>query len=124
MRRIQRRNQPAMGGRTAESYNGVRKEIPAAMKRKSLLQTLILLTLLFSLIGIKPVSANTVPPPGGVLQTGASISITLQPGRLSLHETATGTVSLQEVPPGGYTSAEFTCTYRADLVQVSDILVS
>jgi hypothetical protein len=119
------RNQPAMQGMTAESYNEIRKEISAAMKMKRLLQILIVLTLLFSLIGThQPVSANTAPQFRGVLQLGSSISIAVQPTLISRNETATATVSLKGVPSSGYTSAEFNCTYRADLVQVSDIVVS
>lgn len=98
---------------------------PAAMNTTRLLQIPIVLTLLFASVGTsQPVSASTDPQLRGIQQTPPSVSITILPALISLHESATATVSLNDVPAGGYTSAEFNCTYRADLVQVSDIVLT
>ena len=119
------RNIPATRGMTAESYNEIRKEASVAMNTKRMLQILIVLTLLFNLIGTgEAVSANTVPQRRGIPQTGPSVSITILPPLISINATATATVSLKDVLTDGYTSAEFNCTYRADLVQVRDIVVT
>jgi hypothetical protein len=45
------------------------------------------------------------------------------PGNVGIGETILVTVYLNNVPPSGYTSAEFTCTYPPDLVAISNILV-
>ncbi len=58
-----------------------------------------------------------------IVQTPASASIVVAPTSVNVGETATATVSLNNVPAEGYTSAEFTCTYDASLVEVSNILV-
>ena len=42
---------------------------------------------------------------------------------IQIGETALATVSLNNVPPNEYTSAEFTCTYDESLVEVSNITV-
>jgi len=46
------------------------------------------------------------------------------PGSVGVGETILVTVYLNNVPPSGYASAEFTCTYPPDLVAVSNILVT
>jgi hypothetical protein len=56
-----------------------------------------------------------------VVQTQASVSTSVTPGSVNVGESATATVSLNNVPAGGYTSAEFTCTYNPSLVEVSNI---
>lgn len=53
-----------------------------------------------------------------------SASTVVNPTSLNVGETATVTVSLNNVPAEGYTSAEFTCTYNATLVDVSNIVVT
>lgn len=55
-----------------------------------------------------------------VLQTGPSVTTTVNPTSVNVGETAVITVSLNNVPAEGYTSAEFTCTYNASLVDVGD----
>jgi len=52
-----------------------------------------------------------------------SASVEVNPTSLNVGETATVTVSLNNIPAGGYTSAEFICVYNFGLVQVSNILV-
>lgn len=59
-----------------------------------------------------------------VLQTPTAVSISVSPASVNVGESATATVSLNNVPAEGYTSAEFTCTYNASLVEVSNILVT
>jgi hypothetical protein len=43
---------------------------------------------------------------------------------VGINETILVTVSLHNVPPSGFSSAEFTCTYQPDLVAVSNVLVA
>jgi hypothetical protein len=57
-----------------------------------------------------------------VIQNQGSASTVVNPTSVNVGETATVTVSLNNVPAEGYTSAEFTCTYDANLVEVSNIL--
>ena len=59
----------------------------------------------------------TPPPPPPV-----SVSTVIAPPTVQVGESATVTVSLNGVPAEGYSSAEFTCTYNASLVEVSNIL--
>ena len=59
-----------------------------------------------------------------VVQTQASASTTVSPTTVNVGETATVTVSLNNVPAEGYTSAEFVCTYNPSIVEVSNIAVT
>ena len=59
-----------------------------------------------------------------VNQPNPSVTTSVNPGSINAGENATVTVSLNNVPAAGYTSAEFTCTYNASLVQVSNIAVA
>ena len=59
-----------------------------------------------------------------VIQSQASVSTVVNPTSINVNESAVATVSLNNIPPEGYTSAEFTCTYNASLVEVSNIAVS
>lgn len=59
-----------------------------------------------------------------VVQTQPSASMIVSPTTVNVGETATVTVSLNNVPAGGYTSAEFTCTYDSSILQVSNIAVA
>ncbi|HLO31791.1 MAG TPA: carboxypeptidase regulatory-like domain-containing protein [Anaerolineales bacterium] len=52
-----------------------------------------------------------------------SVSTVVSPASVNAGETATVTVSLNNVPAEGYTSAEFTCTYNAGLVEAGNIVV-
>jgi hypothetical protein len=54
----------------------------------------------------------------------ASVSTSVTPGTINAGESALVTVSLNNIPSEGYTSAEFTCTYNASLIQVSNIAVT
>jgi hypothetical protein len=56
-----------------------------------------------------------------VVQTLPSSTTVVSPTSVNVGETALVTVSLNNVPAEGYTSAEFTCTYDATLIQVSNI---
>lgn len=56
--------------------------------------------------------------------TEQSTSTSVNPTNAKVGDTATVTVSLNSVPAeGGYTSAEFTCTYDESLLEVSNIKV-
>lgn len=56
-----------------------------------------------------------------VLQTPTAVSTSVSPASVNVGESATATVSLNNVPAEGYTSAEFTCTYNPSVVEVSNI---
>lgn len=47
--------------------------------------------------------------------------VMLNPASVLIGETATGSVVLNNIPQGGYASAEFTCTYDPALVSISNI---
>jgi hypothetical protein len=51
----------------------------------------------------------------------SSVSTVVVPTIIPVGGTSVATVSLNSVPAGGYTSAEFTCTYDPALVEVSNI---
>jgi hypothetical protein len=53
-----------------------------------------------------------------VVQTQPSVVTTISPSSVNVGETAVATVTLNNVPAEGYTSAEFTCTYDPNLVTV------
>ena len=59
-----------------------------------------------------------------IIVTQPSVSTSVNPTSVNAGETAVATVSLNNIPAEGYTSAEFTCTYDASLVQVSNIAVT
>ena len=54
----------------------------------------------------------------------ASVSTSVAPGSVNAGESAVVTVSLNNIPAGGYASTEFTCTYNVTLVQVSNIVAT
>jgi len=53
-----------------------------------------------------------------------SVTTEVSPTSLNVGDSAIATISLNNVPAEGYTSAEFTCSYNASLIQVSNIAVS
>lgn len=55
---------------------------------------------------------------------GPYVSTTVDPLSILIDETAQATVRLNNVPTEGYTSAEFTCSFSANLVEVSNIVVT
>ena len=59
---------------------------------------------------------NIVTPP-----PSASVTTSVSPSSVNVGESAVVTISLNNVPAEGYTSAEFTCTYDANLVAVSNV---
>jgi murein DD-endopeptidase MepM/ murein hydrolase activator NlpD len=52
------------------------------------------------------------------------VSTVVVPASINVNETALATVSLNNVPAEGYTSAEFTCTYNASVAEVSNIVTT
>jgi hypothetical protein len=70
-----------------------------------------------------PAPTNTPPPaPSSTPQSsGPFVSTEVNPASLNLGGTALVNVKLNNVPPEGYKSAEFTCTYNAGLVEKSNI---
>ena len=59
-----------------------------------------------------------------VVDQGQSVSTVVTPTGITVGESAVVTVNLNNVPPEGYTSAEFTCTYPPSLVEVGNIVVT
>jgi len=53
-----------------------------------------------------------------------SVSTSVNPTSLNVGESAVVTVSLNNVPAEGYTSAEFTCTYDPNLLEASDLVIA
>ncbi len=53
-----------------------------------------------------------------------SVSTIVIPTSINVGQIATVNVNLNNIPIGGYTSAEFTCTYNPTLVEVSNIAVT
>jgi hypothetical protein len=56
--------------------------------------------------------------------TEPSASVSAEPGSMKVGESSTVSVSLDNIPEGGYTSAEFTCTYDAAKIEVSNIVLT
>ncbi len=56
--------------------------------------------------------------------TGPYASVVIDPTHVNVGESAVATVSLSNVPPEGYTSAEFTCTYDGNIVEASSIVAA
>lgn len=63
-----------------------------------------------------PTPTNTPPSP-----TSASVTTSLTPPSVLVGGSSTVAVSLNNIPAGGFASAEFTCTYNPTLVEVSII---
>jgi hypothetical protein len=59
-----------------------------------------------------------------IVNQDQSVSTELTDDTITEGESTTVTVNLNNVPPEGYTSAEFTCTYPPSLVEVSNIVVT
>ncbi len=59
-----------------------------------------------------------------VVQEGPSVTTAVTPTSLTVGQTASVSVSLGNVAAGGYRSAEFTCTYNANLLEVSNIVAT
>ena len=58
-----------------------------------------------------------------IVNTQPSASTNVNPASLNVGESGLATVSLNNVPGSGYTSAEFTCTYDPALLSVSNIII-
>ena len=67
-----------------------------------------------SAAGETPTPTSTPPPAEAFVSTEAN------PTQLQAGETASVSIRLNNVPAEGYKSAEFTCTYRAGVVEKSD----
>jgi hypothetical protein len=95
------------------------------MKSKRLFQILVLLTLLISPFGSnQPARASAdLSAPRNIIQNEPSISMSVSPSNVNPGETALVTVSLNNVPAEGYSSAEITCIYNPSLVAANNIVV-
>ena len=59
-----------------------------------------------------------------VTPTDPSSTTSADPGSVKVGESSLVSVSLDNIPAEGYTSAEFACTYDAAMVEVSNIVVT
>jgi hypothetical protein len=59
-----------------------------------------------------------------VIPTDPSSTTSAEPASMKVGESTAVSVSLNNVPAEGYTSAEFSCTYDAAMVEVSNIVVT
>jgi len=59
-----------------------------------------------------------------VVNVEPSVSTSANPTSVNVGESATVTVSLNNVPTDGYTSAEFTCTYDPTVLEAGNIVVA
>jgi hypothetical protein len=66
--------------------------------------------------GFYTLTVRQVPP-----VSDSSVSTVVNPTNIEVGQTSTAVVSLNNVPTEGYTAVEFTCTYDATLVEVSNI---
>lgn len=62
------------------------------------------------------------PLPTATTPSGPYVSTSVNPSTIQIGETALVSVSLNNVPPEGFTSAEITCTYDPVLIEVSNIV--
>jgi murein DD-endopeptidase MepM/ murein hydrolase activator NlpD len=69
-------------------------------------------------------STSTAPPSTTPTLSAAYVSTTLNLSSINVGATAVATVSLNNVPTAGYSSAEFTCTYNPALLEVSNIVMA
>ena len=69
-------------------------------------------------------STSTAPPSTTPTLSAAYVSTTLNLSSINVGGTAVATVSLNNVPTAGYSSAEFTCTYNPALLEVSNIAMA
>lgn len=68
---------------------------------------------------VVPTATVVVPP-----SSSAYVTTSLSPANVMVGSSAIATVSLNNVPAGGFASAEFTCTYNAGIVEVSNIVAT
>jgi glucose/arabinose dehydrogenase len=71
-----------------------------------------------------PISSTPtlIPTATGTAPSGPFISTTVNSPSVAVGDTAIVSVNLNNVPVEGYTSAEITCTYNANLVEASNII--
>ena len=79
--------------------------------------------------GSETPTASVTPSPTQVMSPtptlfGPYVSTTVNPQTIYIDETALVTVSLNNVPAEGYTSAELSCSFDASIVEVSNIVVT
>jgi cohesin domain-containing protein/dockerin type I repeat protein len=70
-------------------------------------------------MGLYMLTLREVVPP-----SQPAVSTVVVPTSINVGETAAVTVNLSDIPAEGYTSAEFTCTYDASLVEASSVAVT
>ncbi|HLP80997.1 MAG TPA: cohesin domain-containing protein, partial [Nitrosomonas sp.] len=89
------------------------------MSTKIIRFSIVFLSLL-ALVTPSPVKSQAAETP----PAGAFVSIEVSTASLSIGETASVNVKLNNVPGEGYKSAEFTCNYDGTLVEKSNIVVT
>ncbi|MCP4140507.1 MAG: hypothetical protein GY755_09490 [Chloroflexi bacterium] len=53
-----------------------------------------------------------------------ALSAEVSPATIAIDESSVASIGLNDLPEGGYTSAEFSCTYPVDVVSISNIVVT
>lgn len=69
-----------------------------------------------------PATPTLIPTATSTAPSGPYISTTVNTPHVAVGDTALVTVSLNNVPAAGYTSAEITCAYNANLIEASSIV--
>jgi murein DD-endopeptidase MepM/ murein hydrolase activator NlpD len=78
-------------------------------------------------IGVNTSTPTTTATPtatGTILPTGPYVRTDIPQASLNVGETGLVTVSLNNVPAEGFTSAEFTCSYNPGIVEVNNIVLA
>lgn len=74
-------------------------------------------------LGMQIIDRN-FPQSQDIIQDYPTVSTVVSPSSVNIGEVARVTVSLNNVPTEGYTSAEITCTYDPNLVEATNIVVA
>ncbi len=86
------------------------------MQFRRLTQVFVVIVMLFGVLGSVQHAQAQVEQP--------ALSMVINPTSVEVGETAAVSIGLDNVPAEGYTSGEFTCTYDATKIEVSDIVVA
>jgi len=71
-----------------------------------------------------PIPPTAIPPSGTSVPNSASVTTSLSSANIAIGNFSIVTVTLNNVPAAGITSAEFACTFNMAVVEVSNITVT